>query len=271
MAHWDNQARQWALIGEPLRPSQADVEQYYYWIRGRLQSPVDSLTVLILGVTPEIVHIPWPTRTRLLAVDCCESMIRNVLPKSTTTVSPIGLLANWLQLPLPSASVDIVLGDGCYSQISGIDYENLTLEIRRVLKPAGLFLIRFFTKPLAEDSIESIHRDVLAGKIASFHAFKLRLAIALHTDLHRGVCLKDIWNVWESMFKNDILNNMRKLKWSHETIGTINAYHLSNTVYTFPTLDEIRGVFSKHFHENECFTPNYYLGQCCPTFKHSLA
>lgn len=269
MAHWDNQARQWALIGEPLKPSEAELQNSYSWILEHAKLRSDFLTVLVLGVTPEIIHLPWPAQTKLLAVDCNETMIQSVLPKKTATLNPIGLLANWLQLPIPSSSIDVVIGDGCYSQVLCKDYETLTQEIRRVLKPDGIFVIRFFTKSEFADPVESIHHDVLSGKIASFHAFKLRLAISLQSDLRQGVCLKDIWRNWDLSFKQDVLQNMQKLKWNRETINTIDTYHLSNTVYTFPTYKEIRSVFSKHFFERGLHTPGYYLGHCCPTFRFS--
>jgi len=269
MGHWDNQAQQWALVGEPLRPSQADLQNYYSWIHEHEQTQNDNLTALVLGVTPEIVNLSWPAQTRLIAVDCNETMIQSILPKKTATLAPIGLLANWLQLPLPSSSVDIVIGDGCHSQVRWKDYAAFTQEIRRVLKPNGIFMIRFFAKSENVDPIEAIYHDVLAGEIVSFHAFKLRLAIALQSDPRQGVCLKDIWSTWDSSFKQEILQNLQKLKWNRETISTIDVYHLSNTVYTFPTYNEIRSMFSKHFLEKDLHVPSYYLGQCCPTFRFS--
>ncbi len=267
MEHWDNQARQWALVGEPLKPSQAELQNSYSWIHEHAQLQNDYLTALVLGVTPEIINLSWPAQTRLIAVDYNETMIKSVLPKKTATLAPIGLLANWLQLPLPSSSVDIVIGDGCYSQVRWKDYEALTQEIRRVLKPNGIFIIRFFTKPENIDPVESIYRDVFSGEIASFHAFKFRLAIALQSDPRQGVCLKDIWSTWDSSFKQEVLQNMQKLKWNLETISTIDIYRLSNTIYTFPTQIEIRSIFSKHLLEKELHIPCYYFGQCYPTFK----
>ncbi|CRX38619.1 class I SAM-dependent methyltransferase [Estrella lausannensis] len=267
MAHWDNQARQWALIGEPLKPSQAELHTSYAWILEQAQLQREHLTVLVLGVTPEIIHLPWPAHTRLIAADCSEKMIESVLPKKTATLTPMGLLANWLQLPLSSSSIDVVIGDGCYSQLLWKDYRALTQEIRRVLKPDGLFVIRFFTKPENVDPVESIYHDLLSGKIASFHAFKLRLAISLQSQTAQGVCLKDVWNTWDLRFKQGVLQNMQKLKWNRETIDTIDTYHLSDTVYTFPTKSEIRSIFSGHFSEKSLHTPGYYLGRCCPTFR----
>lgn len=252
MAHWDNQARQWTLIGEPLKPSQAELQNSYSWIHEHAQLRNDCLTVLLLGVTPEIIHLSWPAQTRLIAVDYSETMIKSVLPKKTATLAPIGLLANWMQLPLPSSSIDVVIGDGCYSQVPLKDYEALTQEIRRVLKPDGILVMRFFTASEEADPVESIYLDVLSGEIASFHAFKLRLAIALQSDPSQGVCLKDIWNTWDSIFKQEVLQNMQKLNWNRETISTIDTYRLSNTVYTFPTQSEIRSIMSKYFLKKDC-------------------
>lgn len=267
MAHWDNQARQWALIGEPLKPSIIDLENTTRWMKDHFHSSNTAPNALVLGVTPEIIHLPWPQQTRLFAVDYSEAMIQSVLPKETSTLAPIGLLANWLNLPFPSSSIDLVIGDGSFSQLSWKDYGVLAREIQRVLKPGGLLIVRCFIQSDTPDSIELIRQDLFSGKIASFHAFKLRLLTALYSEPQQSVCLKNVWDVWDKSFKSDILNHKEHLNWHLDTISTIDTYRLSNACYTFPKIKDIRMVFSNGFIEKDCFFPQYYFGQQCPTLK----
>ena len=74
---WFRHARQWNRVGTPLRPSAEDGEAMMALARPYLASS-RSPTVVVLGVTPEVVQLPWPARTRLLAVDHSADMIAHV-------------------------------------------------------------------------------------------------------------------------------------------------------------------------------------------------
>src|SRR6185312_1639362 len=122
MTHWDNQAKQWSLLGSPLKPSHVDIQNHISWVSDKIQPNQNALTVLVLGVTPELVQIPWPSGTSLFAIDYSAAMVNDILPAKTSTITPHGLIGNWLQLPIVSASVDIVIGDGSYSSLASKDY-----------------------------------------------------------------------------------------------------------------------------------------------------
>lgn len=260
MQHWDKQAKSWELIGPPLKPSDLDIQNYSAWIAK--ESHNKKLSVLVLGVTPEIIQIKWPDHTKLMAADCNLSMIQKILPAPTKAIA-----ADWLKLPLPSASIDIVIGDGCYSSLSYTDYEVLTNEVHRVLKTTGVFLMRFFLQLDAIEPINAIQKDLYNPSNFSFHAFKLRLAMSLQDSLQQGVCLKNIWDCWYSDFKNEVCALKEKLNWRKEAIETIDNYKNSTICYTFPMLSEVRSVVSERFYEAHYFNPSYSLGERCPTLK----
>ena len=77
--HWAAIARQWKQLGPPLRPVAQDIGFYWNaaekWVRER-----GAPRVLLLGVTPELYHLPWPKGTDLLAVDRSQAMIETVWP-----------------------------------------------------------------------------------------------------------------------------------------------------------------------------------------------
>jgi SAM-dependent methyltransferase len=264
MTVWEQHAAKWEQLGSPQKPSHADIQNHSFWISEYMRLHKNPLTVLLLGVTPELANLPWPHDTTLLAVDFNLVMINSILPKQTPTIKPAAVAGNWLQLPLADSSVDIVIGDGCYSTLAEGDYEKMTREIRRVLAAAGMFIMRFFTRPAVTESVEEVHKDFLSGAINSFHVLKWRLAMALHDSLKQGVCLQTIWDVWNQKFQHN-RELMQTLQWSEPVINTINHYRNSDIFYTFPTLQEIRAALRQQFKELDIFIPDYALGERCPT------
>ena len=53
--HWAEIARRWQQVGPPLRPSVQDIAFYT-----RAIADITAPRALILGVTPELYHLPWP-------------------------------------------------------------------------------------------------------------------------------------------------------------------------------------------------------------------
>ena len=58
---------------------------------------------------------------------------------------------------------------------------------------------------------------------------------------------------------------LQDLNWPIEMLSTIDIYENSSNIYTFPTLDEVRNLFSAQFIELSCYFPDYELGERCPT------
>jgi ubiquinone/menaquinone biosynthesis C-methylase UbiE len=265
MTHWEKHARQWAYLGPPLRPSLSDIQRTATWVNDIAASNIHMLSVLLLGVTPELATICWPENTRLFIIDNNAAMIKLVLPTTGLSVKPITLVANWLKLPLASSSINIVIGDGCYNALQEKQYDILTKEIKRVLKFNGCFIMRFFIKPETNDSIEMIQDDFISGKINNFHVFKWRLSMALQNTFEQGICLNDIWNEWNNKFKQISDSLAEQLQWSKQTIHTMDNYKNVNAFYTFPTLRETSAKLHGYFIEQQIHKPDYTLGERCPT------
>lgn len=259
-SHWNIHANQWNNIGIPLRPSSCDIQIVSSWIQEIMSVPSPSFNVLILGATPELAEISWPEHTNLFAVDANLTMMQSQLLQKKY---PFKSVANWLQLPLPDSSINLVIGDGCYTMLAEKEYDILSNEIVRVLHPEGHFFMRFFMRPEENESIELIQADFLAGKINNFHILKWRIAMALHNSLEQGVCLNDIWNTWNKYFKC----HTNYLSWPQQIINTIDAYKNSSTRYTFPSFHEINLKLGHQFKQLEVRIPDYSLGERCPIFK----
>lgn len=264
--HWPIHARQWNHIGGPLRPSPEDLAV----VRGvvatwEAEHQGAHPSVLVLGVTPELAKLPWPSGARVLAVDRSEAMIAAVWSGAGTVASASAVCGDWRALPCAAGSLDLVVGDGCFSVLAyPTDYRAVSAELRRVLSAGGRFVMRFFVPPPAREDVVTIAGDLRAGRIGTFHAFKWRLAMATQQTPEQGASLERIWSAWRAMCP-DPARLAAELGWSDEAVATMDAYRDARTTYSFPTLAEIRAVLGADLEELSCHLPRYELGDRCPT------
>ncbi len=267
---WQRQWQWWHTIGPPLRPSETDValmEEAVNAYAGAqmtngqigLQAPV----ALLLGVTPELAAMRWPQGTSLRAVDKSQEMIDRVWPGTAPTGAQ-PMCGHWLKLPLPTASVDIVVGDGVFSQVSyPEEAAGLVEEIRRVLRPGGLFALRTFVRPQSQPSVEQVFRHLEAGEYGSFHVFKWCLNMALQPSLQEGVRLDNVWKIFIDRYPEPARLALAR-GWPRQDVETIHAYEGSPARFFYPTLTELRHYLETAFDETACREPAYELGERCP-------
>lgn len=263
--HWARHAAQWAHVGQPLRPGAEDVAAFADLIKQSAAAlNLAAPRGLVLGVTPELVGMAWPSATRLIAVDRCPGMIGALLPPLASNPMS-GIWGNWMNLPFADDSLDLIAGDGCLTVLeSTSDHRRLGLELARVLRPGGRLAMRLFVRPERAERTEQVFADLHAGRIGNFHIFKWRLAMSLVDASTGAVPVADIWQAWcESGIAADELAIDRG--WPLAEVATIEAYREASARYTFPRLDEARLALATGFEELACRTPAYELGECCPT------
>jgi SAM-dependent methyltransferase len=239
---WSRHAAAWDRIGPPLRPSPDDGA-----ILERLASSVAAPRVLVLGTTPEMARLAWPAGTTLLAVDRSPTMIADVWP-GFPRPGEGALLADWRTMALPPASRDLVVGDGITAVLRWPDeLAEVCGRVRDVLapggpgRPAGRVALRAFLRPDVPEAPEAVLDAALARRIAGFHAFKLRLVMALQADPARGVAVADVWRWWAAHGPGaDAL--AAATGWPAGQIDTLGSYRDATVVMTFPTADELRAV-----------------------------
>jgi hypothetical protein len=83
----------------------------------RRESPAGDPTLLLLGVTPELCALSTGDGSRMIAVDRSSDMIRAVWPGRLRSRDEV-LCGDWRRLPLRPASVDVVLADGCLTNLT---------------------------------------------------------------------------------------------------------------------------------------------------------
>ncbi len=259
-------AAHWQLLTSPLRPSPQDIGLYQQALaRWRAECGDPACRVLLLGVTREIRAMDWPEGTELLACDHARAMIGALWPGTTVSAARADpICADWRALPLPNRSRNVAIGDGSASTLASHDeLRRMVAELDRVLDDDAIVLLRLYVRPAMAESLDTIAAAARAGRIGSFHAFKWRLAMALHGKSGPGVRLADVHDAFAAMFP-DRIALARHSGWSPQSIATIDSYSGANGRYGFHRLDEITAALSPEFEIVSVDYPTYELGERCP-------
>lgn len=259
--HWDRHARNWHLVGAPLRPSEIDVQTFERIASNAPRAGVE-LEAVLLGATQELVTMRWPERTRLQVIERNPAMLARltssigVIPAPDVVVQQFG---DWRSMSaFAQGSQDLVLGDGCFTTLSFDEYDRVLDEIHRVLRPGGLFGHRFFLQPdppeLPFDVVQSWPVTPMM-----FHAQKLRLLMSLQKRFAEGVSVHAAWELWEEHLADELTEHTEDLA------KTIEAYRDSKARYTFPTPGELNEKLKSRFKVELVSTPHgYWLSERCP-------
>jgi SAM-dependent methyltransferase len=254
--HWPLHARAWSLVGPPLRPCAEDIRIVRHVI-----APLDAPDALVLGVTPELIAAMPGS---VLAVDRERSMIDALFEPAPNRTALVG---DWLALPVPDASIDVALGDGCCTLFAfPSDYRTFAGELLRVVRPGGLVVLRLFALPEKPETLDEVRASL--ADIGSFDALKWRIAMAIQSP-ERAVPVSAIRDAFDAIVPDRAVLAVEK-GWRREVIDHIDIYRGSPAVYSFPTLDEFRAVMAP-LEMVSCITPSYELGDRCPTLvlRHS--
>ncbi len=263
--HWNKHAANWNSVGAPLKPCSADIKNFEKVVsRYSLENPdTHNLSVLLLGVTPEITNMVWPSNTHLLAVDHMMDMVKHVWT-GNSKIKANAICSDWVKLPLQQKWADIIIGDGCFTLL---DYPNQYLQalhsLKMVMADGAYLALRLFVQARKPETSNVVFNDLYKGKIANFHVFKWRLAMSMQRAISQGVCVGDIWERWNQEGKSN-KNLAQQLNWPIDEINTINTYKNSDAIYYYPDVDVIRELFSRDFYEVDNIVENYELADRCP-------
>jgi SAM-dependent methyltransferase len=174
---------------------------------------------------------------------------------------------DWLHLPLREDSCDACIGDGCLNLLSyPLQYELLFDQLRRVLRPGGRLALRVFVRPDAGEACESVCARAMGAGIGSFHAFKLRLAMAIAAASDSpNVPVAVIHQIFTRLV-HDRTDLVARSGWSAAQIETIDAYRDAAASYSYPTLSEVRRSFPQNLREIGLRYGSYELSERCPLF-----
>ncbi len=233
--------RAWSRLTPPLRPHPNVVKAVQREIGD------DPGPTLLLGVTPELADIA----PNLVAIDRNHSMVRHIWPGDTPMRRSV--VGDWRAGPFAPASFATCVGDG---SLCGLLWPDETARVLRglaaVLRRDGKLVCRVYVPPERTESAAPLRELALAGAHGNFHAFKLRLAMAIADETYRTP-VSDIRRAFDGLFPN------------RDEIDTIDFYEGSTVVFNFPTRAELLALAAEifadpHFVETE----GYDLSELCP-------
>ena len=261
---WHKHARQWNRVGQPLRPTAADIRLMETLVQ---QCCADSECLapcaIMLGVTPEIATMQWPPATDLIALDCSLPMISEIWPGDTTGRRAV--CADWFAAPLRAHSCDLIVSDAALNQLATASaYQPAARSLSALLADGGRVIMRLFVRPDEAETPAAVLGALNAGEIGNFHIFKWRLAMSLQRDFASGIALGEVWQAWHTGVA-DVDSLAARHGWAPEAVRTLEAYREVATRFTFPTLGELRRELAQSFVEEACHIPTYEMGDRCPT------
>jgi hypothetical protein len=246
--------RAWSRLAPPWRPHPDVVAAVRREIGDR------PGRTLLLGVTPELANIS----PDLIALDRNYAMVVHVWPGNTAARRAI--VGDWRNGNFAANSFSACVGDG---SLCGLEWPG---ELSRVLiglchavRSGGKFLCRVYVPPEASESISAVRDATLAGAIGGFHAFKMRLAMALAGQAPtRRVCVSDILGEFDRLFR-DRHQLVRRTEWNRHEIDTIDFYRDSAVVFNFPTREQLLSVACHIFPTARIVGAGCYeLAERCP-------
>jgi hypothetical protein len=260
--YWNHFAAVYSAFGPPLVPTEKDLRFMEGAVEGWACShPGENLRALLLGVTPGVAGMQWPEGSLLVAIDRSIGMASGVWPGNIPGKRWV-VCGDWFALPIGAPS-SVVIGDGVLNCLRyPDDFRRLAASVRGSLTHDGIFLLRTFVQADQREDPEAVFLDRF--KCPNFHYFKLRLMMAMQRSVEQGIPLNEVYQFWTDQNVDREALSLRT-GWPRSEIDTLETQKGRTTVFTFPTLHELRSLFAEYFGEIATLVPSYPGGERCPT------
>jgi SAM-dependent methyltransferase len=271
---WNDIALNWNKWKAPLRPSPEDIKLFNSQIDRWHQHLIDNIfskpvvtpkmNVLLLGVTPEIANMKFPFDIKMIAVDKSVNMAQHVWPGNIPNKRTV-MVDDWLTMKIEPQSQDLVLADGSFVFFKPAEMSRLAGIIAKILKPDGVFIIREFIAPDQQETLDMIADDLKHNRVANFHAYKFRVAMAIQKSFSEGVSQNDIWSTIVSLTRFHPQHSF-----SPPDLETGRVYKGKSDRLYFPTIDEFCTILREQMPFVTVKYPTYDFGDRCPSVTASL-
>lgn len=260
---WSSIARGYSCFASPFVPEGDDIAAYEHAIATQVVAGIGGLRGLILGVTPALALMRWPQDSQILAVEFSQAVIDSIWPGDIPGRRE-ARCGSWFCIPIDQKSCHVVVGDGSLAtcRFPG-EVRTLVRTVRGLLADEGVFAFRSYLRPHSPESPDAVFSALFSGKGLSVDCFKMRLYMAMQRSARQGVAVREAARVLDR-FNLTPQAMKQRLGWSDAVIEPFARWRASDAVYSFPTLDELRAVYSESFDEISVSYPRYELGHCCP-------
>ncbi|NIM47052.1 MAG: methyltransferase domain-containing protein [Candidatus Aenigmarchaeota archaeon] len=272
---WRQIAYMWkTYFTVPSRISPQEIEKYREWLK-EINKDKKPLKGLVLGATPELRDALFDFEYLVHSIDinldmflAMEELLKNKNPKEVL------IKANWLNNPLANSYFDVVVGDAILPNIPWKERSHLLSEVKRVLKPNGIFLTRTFCAPDKKpfSSVEEIleYFSKKEPNMQSALEMVLELHILTHEPKNHIGSFAKAKEVLEEYHKREGMEfenkNLQKI---HDVVWNFWCKKFVNKVFLYAFRNEEENDYKKYFkiieffeakdHDYSKITPMYFL------------
>jgi SAM-dependent methyltransferase len=273
---WKQIAYMWkTYFTVPSRISPQEVKQYRSWLK-KISENKKPLKGLVLGATPELRDALSDFGYSVCSIDINLDMFlaMDELLKSKNP-NEVLVKGNWLNCPLRDKYFDVIVGDAVLPNIPWDERNPLLFEVKRLLKPNGVFLTRGFCIPDKKPftNVEEVLRH-FSKKNQSVMQSALEMVLELQILAydpkdHLGSFAKarDLLEKYHNE-KGDRLDN-KKLQELHDIVWNFWCKKFVNKVFVYAYRGEEEKDYKKYFkiadvfeakdHDYSKITPLYFL------------
>lgn len=273
---WQHVAYMWKnYFTVPSRISPNEVEKYREWLK-EINKDKKPLKGLVLGATPELRDALSDFGYLLYSIDinldmflAMDELLKNKNPKEVL------VKGNWLDNPLGDNHFDVVVGDAVLPNIPWAERPHLLSEVKRLLKPDGIFLTRAFCVPNKKQfsNVEEIleyflkkEQPIMQSALEMVLEFQI---LTCDPKDHLGSFAKarDVLEEYHKR-KGDKFEN-RKLQEIHDIVWNFWCKKFVNKVFVYAYRNEEETEYKKYFkiveifeakdHDYSKITPLYFL------------
>ncbi len=272
-APWKQIANMWnTYFTSPSRISQDENKKYKEWLR---EIKKGKIKALVLGVTPEIREALIALDYEITCIDINKEMIL-AMDSVLKVKSPneVVINENWLENSLMDNTFDVVIGDCVLSNVKWEERDKLLLEIKRVLKPNGIFITRFFSIPREKPFktinklLEHFSKKEFNYKSALELVFELQI-FCYNSEDHKGTFSEPKKVLEKFRVKNNFNFESKNLNKILDIVWNFWCEKYLNKIYYYPYRDEEEQRIKKFFeilkiyeakdHNYSKITPMYFL------------
>jgi len=127
----------WRQTRYSARPSKSELE-----IINQIVKKIKPRTIAVLGATPEFRDLGLRHSSDVVALDINPKMIREMSQLMRHKEKGKKVICDWTNIKLPDQSVDLVLSEQSLNIIPTKEWSKVLSEVRRILKPAGIFIAK---------------------------------------------------------------------------------------------------------------------------------
>lgn len=221
-----------------------------------------AATLLVLGVTPELIALEWPREARMIVLDSSAGVISALWGENPRPESEV-ICALWQDMPLGDASMAAAVGDGSLNALTSLaEYQVVLAQLARVLRPRAILALRCFVRPERSERPDELAARAMRGDFPTISTFRFRLAMTLAGPDAR-VSLGDLPPVMDALFPDrDALAHATG--WTRAEIDSTDAITGAIPV-TFPTEAELTSLTEPGFERIAVRTADYPEAVRCPT------